>query len=98
GLFPRRWCGRSAWERDARRPRRQNDLNFDRRAAQKRSAGSDRQLSEDGDRDLNSGGVTTPFRRLRPVNGYSLCATTSANTRLRQPVDVLPTFASNSTD
>ena len=80
-----------------RQPWRQDDLRFDRRAAQKRSAGSDRQLSEDGDRDLIPGVCTTSFRRLRPVDGFSLCAT-SANTRMRQPVDLLPTFSPTSTD
>ena len=36
---------------------------------------------------MNGEGFTTSYCRLRPVDGHSLCANTSANTRMRQPVD-----------
>src|SRR4029079_18827480 len=59
---------------------------------------SARQLSEDGDRGLIREVNTTSHCRLRPVDGFSLCAGTSADTRMRQPVDHPPTFSSISTD
>ena len=80
-----------------RRPWRQDDLRFDRRVVHGDDAGSDRQLSEDGDRALISEGHTTSQCRLRPVDGFSLCAS-SANTRMRQRVDLLPIFSPTPTD
>ena len=71
-----------------RQPRRHDDLRSDRHAALDRSEGTDRQLSRDGDRALNGEGATTSYCRLRPVDGHSLCADMSANTRMRQPVDL----------
>jgi len=71
-----------------RQPRRKDDLRSDRHAAPRRSEGSGRQLSRDDDRGLKGEGPTTSFCRLRLVDGHSLCATKSANTRMRQPVDL----------
>ena len=64
------------------------NLRSDRHAALERSEGTDRQLSRDGDRALNGEGYTTSYCRLRPVDGHSLCADSSANTRMRQLVDL----------
>jgi hypothetical protein len=89
-------CDLAQRHRVRRSPRRQDDLRFDRRAADESSAGSDRHLSDDGDRDLIPGVCTTSLRRLRPVDGFSLCAK-SANTRMRQPVDLVPTYSRTST-